>query len=344
MKTYVGISRDHSGSMRGYKTAAMNDFNACVESIKSSTTANNIDAIVSVVECGYGGENFYVPQNGTNRMVVVNSSITALQPITTYSANGQSTPLYDSIKMLIDTMKATPDYGSTDVSFLVMVVTDGEENSSSISSSELKKIILDCQKTDRWTFVMRVPSGTNKSHIEKSLGIPIDNILTWELSEKGMKQSTVATTRSIDKFYSTMASGTLSSGKFYADLSQVTEEEVKQTLTDISDTVSIFVVSDNYNGSQIRDFVTEKLGYYSKGCAFYQLTKTETIQGRKTIAIRDKNSNMIYSGSHARDILGIPQNTNSRVTPANLGKYDVFVQSTSVNRKLVSGTQVLVMK
>jgi hypothetical protein len=40
-------------------------------------------------------------------------------------------------------------------------------------------------------------------------------------------------------------------------------------------------------------------------------------------------------------MLGLPRVGDARVRPGDHGKFDVFVQSTSVNRKLSYGTQVM---
>ena len=84
MKNYIGISRDHSGSMSGITTAAMRDYNQLIQDINTASKSEGIDTVVDVVECGrksarYGAE---------NRMVVVNSSANALKPITSYPADG----------------------------------------------------------------------------------------------------------------------------------------------------------------------------------------------------------------------------------------------------------------
>lgn len=42
-------------------------------------------------------------------------------------------------------------------------------------------------------------------------------------------------------------------------------------------------------------------------------------------------------------MLGLPD-FEVKVNPASYGQYDIFVQSTSVNRKLIKGTKLLVLK
>ena len=48
-----------------------------------------------------------------------------------------------------------------------------------------------------------------------------------------------------------------------------------------------------------------------------------------------------FSGDKAREIAGIPIGVTARVKPEILKKYQVFVQSTSYNRKLIGGTKFL---
>ena len=77
------------------------------------------------------------------------------------------------------------------------------------------------------------------------------------------------------------------------------------------------------------------------GSAFYQLTKPERVQGHKAICIREKHSGKVYSGDAARDLLGVPKGGEIKLYPGKVGNFDVFIQSTSVNRNLLPGTEVL---
>ena len=92
----------------------------------------------------------------------------------------------------------------------------------------------------------------------------------------------------------------------------------------------------------ISEFVSHYRGSYTKGEAFYQLSKKETIQSGKQVMVRDKTTGEFYGGREARGLLGIPD-YEIRVAPTDHPKYDIFVQSTSSNRKLVPGTEVLVV-
>lgn len=336
MKNYIGISRDHSASMRGIARAAGHDYNDNIAAIKENAQKHNIDTIVSVVQCGAGYPAKVVRE-------VVNSNVNKLKPIAEgkYIADGNSTPLFDSVGDLIEQFESVPDANDPDVSFVVMIITDGQENSSrKWNGSTLSKKIKQLQATDRWTFVFRVPVGERRSLMQ--YGIPGGNILEWDQTDHGVEVATKATRSAFDSYYSSRTLGAKSTDKFYADLSDVSLTEVKKALVDISKDVDILKVKTTEDGIQIRDFVTQRTRKpFTKGCAFYQLTKTESVQGYKQIAIRDKLKGSVYSGYAARDMLGLPQSGEVKLAPGAHGQYDIFIQSTSVNRKLVANTNVL---
>lgn len=336
MKNYIGISRDHSGSMRGIALAAGRDYNDNIAAIKEGSAEQNIDTIVSVVKCGVG-------YRATVDREVVNSNVTMLQPIKDgqYIADGNATPLFDSVGDLIEQLESVPDADNPEVSFVVMVITDGGENSSKKwSGATISKKIKELQKTDRWTFSFRVPRGYKRELTQ--YGIPEGNILEWDQTERGVQAASIATRSAVKSFYAARSAGATSTSKFYADLSEVTISEVKQALVDISNQVDVYVVGSNNDGVQIKDFVEAQGITFTKGCAFYQLSKTETVQDYKQIAISDKITGAVYSGYAARDMLGLPHTGECKLAPGQHGQYDIFIQSTSVNRKLVKGTNIMI--
>jgi len=158
----------------------------------------------------------------------------------------------------------------------------------------------------------------------------------------GVQAATVQTKSAMRSFYTARSKGAKSTDKFYTDMSGVTLREVKSNLVDISNQVDVYMVDENNDGVQIRDFVEAQGITFTKGYAFYELSKTETVQAYKQIAIRDKKTGAVYSGFAARDILGLPHTGEVKVAPGIHGNYEIFVQSTSVNRKLVKGTNVMI--
>lgn len=328
-KQYIGISRDHSGSMSSLTRAAIQDYNGNIRAIQSAATDNDIDTIVSVVRCGIHG--------GVDREVV-NSNVHRLKPLIDYRADG-GTPLFDSVGELIEILKAVPDANNPKVSFLVMAITDGEENQSSKWRKTLGSEIRRLQATDRWTFVFRVPRGYARALEE--LGIPSGNIQEWDQTEHGMRESSVHTQAAFTSYYSGRVAGLRSTDSFYTNPAQISKHVAAIRLDDISREVDFFDV--RRGGEVIKPFVERKLGRgFTLGQAFYQLTKPEKeVQSYKTIAIRERTSGKVYAGIAARSLLGLPQQGTIKLSPGDHGDWDVFIQSTSTNRNLVSGTEVL---
>lgn len=333
MKNYIGMSRDHSSSMQGIAKAAMTDYNGTVNSIKAAATATNQDTIVSVVRFG-----------STVQRETVNSNIQVIQPITSYPAQGM-TALWDSIWELIDIMEAAPDAHDPNVSFLVLATTDGEENQSRHTAAQLMARMHEKTKTDRWTFVFRVPRGGARTLIQQ--GVPEGNILEWETTTRGMQAAQHQSEQAMQQYYTDRSSGMKSTTKFFANLADVDLKDVQTQLTDISGSAVFFPVSARENEMQIRDFVESKLNGEAmvKGGAFYQLVKTEPkVQDYKRIAIRSKTDGKVYAGDAARQMLALPTIGTVRLAPDELGDFEVFIQSTSTNRKVAAGTKLMYWK
>lgn len=327
-KQYIGISRDHSGSMRSLRYEAIKDYNNGLKAIKTAATDNDIDTIVSVTSCGIGSK---------VRREVVNSSIDRLKPLDHYAVEG-STPLFDSIGELIEIFESEPDHNNPDITFLVMAITDGEENASVRWRHKLADKIRKLQATDRWTFVFRVPRGYARKL--EQMGIPAGNIQEWETSERGLRESSVQTTSAISNYYSGVSRGVTATKSFFANMNKVTPNQVVQVMKDISDEVAIYPVKDRTDISSFISLKTRKA--YQKGTGFYQLNKPEkAVQDYKVIMVRNKNSGAVYAGHAARQLLNIPTVGTISLRPGDHGQWDIFIQSTSTNRILVPGTSAV---
>lgn len=330
MKTYFGIVRDHSGSMSHISRHAQKDYNNTLAATQQAARNFGIETVASIVRCGGGFQR-----------EVTHRDVQELQPLTHYGCPGHDTPLFSSVRDLIDLFKTVPDFNDPEVTFVIMATTDGQNNAG-ISGETLASQMKTLMNTDRWTFVFRVPKGDKRDLVR--LGIPEGNILEWDQTERGVAQASAANEAAVAEFYSARSTGVRSSKTFYSSMKDVKPADVKAVLTDISSEVQLFPVNDREEGQQIRDFVEARLkgGKMAKGAAFYQLVKTEDkIQDYKLIAIRDKTTNAVYCGPAARDMLGLPHYGDARVRPGDHGNFDVFVQSTSVNRKVNANTQLL---
>jgi hypothetical protein len=109
---------------------------------------------------------------------------------------------------------------------------------------------------------------------------------------------------------------------------------------------SRFIVFKVTKDMDIRDFVESKRKDFRKGCGFYQFTKSVKVQDHKEIILLENETGDMFGGRESRRILGLPEYGTISVSPTSCaalqdGRYTAFVQSTSVNRKLLKGTKFL---
>lgn len=324
MTIRVCFVRDHSASMFPLKASAMKDYNSQLESFRGS------GAYVSVVECGVG--------SGARVDVAVrDQKVDFTDLLYGYQTDGDGTPLWDSVGMAINIL----NFSKGDDPKLVMIITDGYENRSKIWTAEkLRLEIQRLQVTDLWTFVFRVPVGHRKELVRR-LGVPEGNVMEWDQNEASFHQSTEQTVQATRSYIQAVASGVTSTNKFYTDLSNVKPSEIKAVADDITTQVRVESVWSDDDGSQIRDFCQKHFGEFEVGRAYYQLTKTEKVQEKKKLIIKHKKKGRYYGGQGVRDLLGLPSFGEVKVVPGNHGEYEIYVQSTSVNRKLLTKTKVL---
>ena len=331
MKTYIGFVRDHSGSMRGLTSKAMQDYNNTLASVRASL-GNDHSAYISAVECGHG-------RSAEAKLVEAITSLKEAKDMRSYDANGNGTPLWDSVGLIIENLEKIPVVAEDNTAFLVMVTTDGQENASrKWSAASLQRKMTELQNSDRWTFVFRVPVGYKRDLVR--MGISERNVMEWDQTEKGIMRAEAETVTGIQNYFSERTRGVTRTNTFYADLTNVSKADINK-LEEVSKEYNVIAVPTKYDKAAIKDFCIDTTGGYQIGKAWYQLTKPETVQEQKVICIRDRYTGKIYRGAHARQLLGLPSYGSIKVAPGNSGNYDIFVQSTSVNRKLVKDTYVL---
>jgi len=332
----IALIRDHSGSMRPIAFAAARDYNATALSVRDAALATSQETRVSVLELGYGN-------TSEVRCIINGQPSAALTPIheTGYSTSG-GTPLWDAVGDAIENLQSQPGADDPNTAFLVMTTTDGQEaHSRRHTARTIQTLMNRLNATDRWTFVFRVPRGDVRSLVNQ--GIPEGNILPWDQTDRGMATAQAQNTSAMTDYMTSRAAGVRSTTKFYANMASVTSADVKAVCTDISGQVTLLPVAQSEHDEAIRDFVERRTGdKMLKGAAFYPLTKTEPkVQENKLIAVQDKKTGVVYAGPAARQMAGLPTHGDCRLAPTDLGDWNVFIQSTSVNRKVTAGTSLL---
>jgi hypothetical protein len=326
---HVVLVLDKSASMSRHKEELIQVADGQIEYLARRSTELDQETRVSVyafddrVEC-----------------LVFDRDVLRLPSIRSLYHIGGNTALIDAtIKSLRDLADTSTLYG--DHAFLIFVLTDGQENRSYQQPSQLRTRLE--HLPSNWTVGVLVPNAMGV-HEAKSFGFTPDNISVWDTtSAAGVREVGETIKRATESFMQDRSRGVRTRSLFSTGVDAVNPATVAG-LRELSPT-SFHTLTVRRAGP-IRDFVENppnELTYIS-GRAFYQLTKTETIQPQKNIAIREKATGKVFLDQRARDILGLPQGVEVRVKPEDNPLYDVFVQSTSVNRKLVPNTDVLVLR
>jgi hypothetical protein len=281
--------------------------------------------------------------NDTARCVIYDRDVLRLPSIAEFYRPSGNTALIDATLLSLDDLMLTPEkYG--DHAFLVYVLTDGEENRSNPGSQA--RLIRTLQTLpDHWTVAALVPNAQGK-HEAKKFGFPADNVAVWDItSVDGLVEAGATITRATDAYMTSRATGVRGTRTLFSTgadaVNKATVAAAGLKPLDFSQ-FTLIPVPPQWNGKQIRDFVTDAGLPYVVGRSFYQLSKRETIQPQKQVAIVEKKTAKVYVGREARQLIGLPD-TEVRVFPDFNPDYTIYVQSTSVNRHLVTGTKVLVL-
>lgn len=327
---YIALVLDDSGSMSGIASAAHRAFNGIIDGIIAESVGRSV--FVSLYKFG-------------SALTRVHGWVPAaqLKRITSYTPRQGATRLFDATGMAIDDMRPyEPSDPKADVAFLLHVITDGDENASTQHDAEsLRRLMSTVQSTDRYTLTFMLPPGAKAGFCSK-FGIPDGNVEEWERTTSGVERSSTATQTGMSQYMAQRQKGVRSVKTFYTtNASAIDQNQLRSTLQDIAGQVYVWQVKAE---ADLRDFCELLSGApLLKGAAFYQLTKPEkNVQAWKRLLIRRKGSGEIYAGhDDVRRLLGLPAGCDVGVNPGNHGDYDIFVQSASVNRKLVRGTDVI---
>ncbi len=323
---------DRSGSMNSVRTEALNGLNKTIKDIQKGAQESGQETRISLYDFAeyVGRPMFERPQQ-------------MVETVYSYYPNG-GTALFDAVERSIND-HLLPQRSDEDHTFVVICITDGADNASRDKTGRtMNDLVRRVQGTDRWTITFQLPPGS-KAWFCSSFNVPEGNVMEWELSRRGVELATEARSMGTQAYFTNRAAGVTKSTNFYekvtTDLSKLDPNTLRQQLANLAGQVKTWTVDAE---EDIQPFVQRHLGNipYIPGTAFYQLTKTEArVQPYKKVLLMEKGSRAVYGGNEARKLIGLKDNATCRVIPGNHSNFDIFIQSTSNNRKLVRGTKVI---
>lgn len=326
---HVGFVFDGSGSMGGRERDLIIVADNLIEFLKTQSVDRNQETRVTMYVFG---SNVQVTCYDVD--VLRTPSIRSF-----YNSGYGMTALNDATHQAITDMKQTATlYG--DHAFLLYVLTDGQENASSISPSIVKQLI--DSVPNNWTVAGLVPNNQGRSYVER-MGFRPNNVMLWDATTReGVQEVGRVIQQATSNYFEARSSGIRSTHNLFSLNTEFLQPEIVTQALVKMDTNKIKTFEVSAPTEVIREAVSKRFGAYRIGSTYYQLTKSEEIQPQKNIIIRDKQNGDFYTGASARQMLGLP-NVHTRVAPAKHPQYEIFVQSTSPNRKLVGGTTAVVV-
>jgi len=343
-RTHVAIVLDASGSMAHIRDEALGiadaQLRACreVQAAQDPTAAQRDVFLATAVQFSTTAQTAYV-----------DTPVERRQGAFDHYMCGGGTALWDATRAAIEALKSTSRLGAGgEDAYQVLVVTDGEENSSKRTNArDLTKLIQDCESDGRWTIAFMVPkanhgyAGYNSGKQQLlDAGIPVKNISEWEATRQGAAEAARVVYAAQTSYAESRTRGIVRTQNYFVDAGKLTVDEVRKRLKDVTSQFKRIHVSKE---DTITNVVNHAGEVFRKGNTYYELTKDELVQADKTLLIQKRLEKTIYGGSNddVRTMLGIATEQQVRVKIANLGEWRVYVKSNSDNRVLVRGSDIL---
>jgi len=234
-KTYVAFLMDASTSMSAHREQAIDTMNSLMKTVVDKAKEDDHETYISIITFA-------------NRSTVVMPPTIAekasyMAP-TQYIPNGM-TAMYDAVAVgvqtLLDAHKESKRKSkkAEQANFLVLTITDGEENASmGVSGRQLASQIRQCEADGNWTFAFSAPRGYGDK-LQQLLGLSADNVREWEVTRAGLAQAQVANNAGLRSFMNSSAKGVGSTKSFYVkvetDASTITARTAKRELENLTD-------------------------------------------------------------------------------------------------------------
>lgn len=322
---HISLVVDKSGSMSGQPVVQV--FDRELEYLKKRSVELNQETRISIylfddrIEC-----------------LTFDMDVMRFKSLQGYYQLGGQTALIDAVLKSTEDNKKLPElYG--DHAFLQYVITDGGENHSKNRPDKLQNLLKNLP--DNWTTACLVPNQGGALAAER-YGFNGGSISIWDTNasqafEKVGKQFSTT----IDTYMNARAKGIRGTKSLFT-LDSGTIDLKRGKLTELPPyAYDVFRVNNDQDiKSFVESWTREK---YRLGSTYFQPAKTITIQDHKDILVQDIKNGRVYEGDNLRQLLGLPDAT-AEVNPGQHKNWRIFVQSTSVNRKLFKDTYVVVRK
>jgi hypothetical protein len=260
-----------------------------------------------------------------------------------YKIAGRGTALCSAVMTGVTELETTSTIHG-DHSFLVILVSDGEDNRSRGLADALKHRLE--RLPDRWTVVGYVPDQKALQFARK-FGIPAGNLMVWDVT-KGMEAVAETMRASTQTYLTGRQVGKAAATRSFFDTSTaaVNVQTVTAALKPLAgDKYRIIPVEVGREKVRVDEFIRDHCGMkFVLGTVYYQWGKRETVQPHKRLAVVNTKTDQVFvgSGEEIREMIGMPS-ISIRDRPKGNPDFQIYVQSTAPNRNLIEHTKALVL-
>jgi hypothetical protein len=172
-KAFFAFVLDESGSMSTGKQATITGMNEQIQQIRSTFKYSaDVEPVIT-----------FVKFNGIVTPLYVNKGLDELKDFTDadYNPNGM-TAMYDAVGYVLNTLDQAEGINDEDTSVLVVVISDGDENSSREHSAQaIADRVKAYNDTKRWTFTY-LGSNVDLTRVRANTGFAMGNTVTFDSS------------------------------------------------------------------------------------------------------------------------------------------------------------------
>lgn len=244
LKNQIAIVLDSSGSMQSCHRATVDALNNQIQTIRQNS--DGMETRVSLVTFA----------SFPDAPKFFDAPVSVLKEITyeDYRPNG-GTAMYDAVGDTIERLKALKE--PEDTSFLIIIISDGEENSSRrFSQNDIAERVQELQDSKRWTFTY-LGANQDLADISKHLNIHIGNTAWFDSSHDGMVLAKHVTGAATGAYLCARSVGATAVNNFY-DNSAVnkakkdgTDDTLKMPTPQTSDTIEVIQTGDTLDTTKL---------------------------------------------------------------------------------------------
>lgn len=215
--TLIHIVLDETGSMNSCWDATINSFNEFIGGQKSTAAGECNVSLSKFSTSGYGYRSVGMQQGSAVRDLFVNTPVQTAPLLNrfNYTPNG-GTNLYDAIGSTVRRIEAQLAPQASVPNVLVVIITDGEENSSHEFTQAGVRELLKAKEQEGWTFLYL---GANQDAWQAGNGLGLAKGQTMTYSTNDMS-GTMSTLSAATSSYRSVRAQAFAAGNNSAEVAQ----------------------------------------------------------------------------------------------------------------------------